>query len=96
MASPARGGMPMQASWPTFGAVAYTGIFASIVAFWGFNGAVARIGPAKATAFLHLMPVVGSILALIFLGESFATYHIIGFPVVLVGVTIATMWPQRV
>jgi len=87
--------MPLQLTWTTLGAVAYTGIIASIVAFWGFNGAVARIGPAKATTFLHLMPVIGSVLAVFFLGESFAFYHIIGFPIVLLGVGIATMWPAR-
>ncbi|MEO1563602.1 MAG: DMT family transporter [Pseudomonadota bacterium] len=81
---------PVQLSWPTIWAVGYTGIFASIVAFACFNGAVARIGPSKTVTFLHLMPVVGSILAVMFLGERFAIYHWIGFPVVFVGVLIAT------
>lgn len=70
--------------------VAYTGIFASVVAFMGFNGAVARIGPSRAVFFLHLMPVFGAILAMVFLGERLAAYHLIGFPIVLAGVLWAT------
>ncbi|MEM9715880.1 MAG: DMT family transporter [Pseudomonadota bacterium] len=81
----------VQLSWPTVLAVGYTGIFASIVAFSAFNGAVARIGPTATSVFLHMMPVVGSILAVIFLGERFASYHWIGFPIVLSGVIIATI-----
>ncbi|MEO0341869.1 MAG: DMT family transporter [Pseudomonadota bacterium] len=81
----------VQLSWSTLWAVGYTGIFASIVAFLSFNGAVARIGPGRAVTFLHMMPVIGSILAVVFLGERFAFYHWIGFPIVLVGVLIATL-----
>ncbi|MEM0978284.1 MAG: DMT family transporter [Pseudomonadota bacterium] len=83
-------GFPVSLSWPTVYAVGYTGIFASIVAFASFNGAVARIGPSRTAFFLHMMPVVGSVLAVIFLGERFQFYHWIGFPIVLCGVIIAT------
>ena len=55
----------------TISAILYTGIFASVIAFICFNAAVARIGPTKASYFLHLLPVCGSILAYMFLGERF-------------------------
>ncbi|WP_188720482.1 DMT family transporter [Actibacterium pelagium] len=72
-------------------AVGYVAVFASIVAFLSFNAAVARIGPTKAVTFLHFIPVFGTILAIVFLGERLASYHLTGFAVVMVGVYLATM-----
>lgn len=72
------------------GSVAYTGVFASVVALLSFNAAVARIGPSRAVFFLHLMPVFGAGLAVVFLGEHLAPFHLIGFPVALGGVLWAT------
>jgi len=85
----------VQPSLATFGAVGYTAVFASIVAFWAFNASVARIGPSGTVTYLHMMPVVGSVLAVIFLGERFASYHWIGFPIVLFGVLIATLYTPK-
>ena len=75
------------------GAVAYTGIFASVVALLSYNAAVARIGPSRAVFFLHLMPVFGAGLAVLFLGERLESFHLIGFPVALGGVLFATASP---
>jgi drug/metabolite transporter (DMT)-like permease len=72
------------------GSVAYTGVFASVVALLSYNAAVARIGPSRAVFFLHLMPVFGAGLAVVFLGERLAPFHLIGFPVALGGVLWAT------
>lgn len=77
------------------GSVAYTGVFASVVALLSYNAAVARIGPSRAVFFLHLMPVFGPGLAVVFLGETLARYHLIGFPVALAGVLWATSAPAR-
>lgn len=77
------------------GAVAYTGVFASVVALLSYNAAVARIGPSRSVFFLHLMPVFGAGLAVVFLGERIAFYHLIGFPVALGGVLWATMSTGR-
>ena len=75
---------------PALGSIVYTGVFASVVAFLAFNGAVARMGPSRTVTFLHLMPVFGSALAIVFLGERLELYHLVGFPVVLGGVLWAT------
>lgn len=74
--------------------VAYTGIFASVVALLSYNAAVARIGPSRSVFFLHLMPVFGAGLAIVFLGERLEAFHLIGFPVALGGVLWATTAPQ--
>lgn len=87
-------GQPMRLNMPTVWSVLYTGIFASVVAFIAFNEAVARIGPSKAVYFLHLMPVFGAVFAFIFLGETLALYHLVGFPIALGGVLMATIIPD--
>lgn len=88
-------GTPMPRTAAALGSVVYTGIFASVVAFLAFNAAVARIGPSRTVFFLHLMPVFGAVLAMIFLGERLETYHLIGFPVALGGVLWATTGPVK-
>ncbi len=75
---------------PTLLAVGYVAVFASIVALLSFNASVARIGPTKAVTFLYFMPVFGAGMAIGFLGEQLAMYHLIGFAVVMVGVLLAT------
>ena len=83
-------GIQMQMNRPTGLSVAYVAVFASIIAFLSFNASVAVIGPTKAVTFLHFMPVFGSIMAIVFLGERLAFYHLTGFPVVMLGVLLAT------
>jgi drug/metabolite transporter (DMT)-like permease len=87
-------GQPVHVNAATLGSIAYTGVFASVVALLAFNAAVERIGPSKTIYFLHLMPVFGALFSFIFLGERLATYHLIGFPIALGGVLLATMIPD--
>ncbi len=87
-------GQPMHLNMATVWSVLYTGIFASVVAFITFNEAVARIGPSKAVYFLHLMPVFGAVFSFAFLGERLVLYHLIGFPIALGGVLLATIIPD--
>lgn len=84
-------GSPMPVSGPALISVGYTAIFASIVALLCYEAATRFIGPGSTSYFLHLMPVFGSVLAILFLGERLAIYHLIGFPVVLAGVFLATL-----
>jgi drug/metabolite transporter (DMT)-like permease len=86
-------GMTVPLTAAGIGSVLYTGIFASVVALLSYNAAVARIGPSRAVFFLHLMPVFGAGLAVVFLGERLEAFHLIGFPVALGGVLFATSSP---
>lgn len=83
-------GAGMNLDIPTIASVAYTGVFASVVAYLCYNAAIARIGPNTTSFFLHLMPVFGAVSAIIFLGESVHLYHLAGFAVVLCGIFLAT------
>ncbi|MCP4933082.1 MAG: DMT family transporter [bacterium] len=70
-------------------AIYYISVFPSIVAYLFYNRGVALIGAAKAGMFLHLVPMFGSVLAIIFLGEQLHLYHALGFGLILLGVTTA-------
>lgn len=70
--------------------VGYTGVVASVCAFLCYNAAIARIGPNATAFFLLLMPVFGSILAIVFLGERLYLYHLIAFATVLAGILLAS------
>ena len=70
--------------------LAYVAVFPSIIAYLCFNRGVQLIGANRAAPFFHLVPVFGSIMAIIFLGEHPQAFHFIGFALVLTGVYIAS------
>jgi drug/metabolite transporter (DMT)-like permease len=70
--------------------LAYVVIFPSILAYLFFNRGVALIGPNRAAPFLHLVPVFGSAMAILLLGEEMRPFHLIGYTLVLAGVVVAS------
>jgi len=70
--------------------VAYIAVFASILAFICWNRGVAIVGANVAGFTLHLLPLFGTALAILVLGESFQAFHAVGFATILAGVVVAT------
>lgn len=83
-------GHPVQASGITLLAVGYTVLFPSIAAYLCFNRAVELLGPNTAGLAIHLVPVFGSLLAILFLGEQPHLYHGIGIALIAAGILLAT------
>ena len=82
--------------WPGEAAalgVLYMGVGASVLAFFFWNRGVAAVGANAAGFTIHLLPAFGTLLAILFLGESFAAYHGIGIAIILAGVVLATRAP---
>lgn len=79
----------------TFAAVAYFAVFPSVLAYFFWNGAVARVGGERASTFLHLMPLFGAALSAIFLGEALLWYHYVGALLIFSGIFIASRSPRR-
>ncbi|MDQ6926354.1 MAG: DMT family transporter [Candidatus Eremiobacteraeota bacterium] len=77
----------------TWGAVAYLAIFTSVLAYYFWNTAVARVGGERASTFLHLMPLFGAVLSAAFLGESLLWYHYAGALLIFAGIAIASRSP---
>ena len=75
---------------PEVAGVLYVGLVASVIAFIFWNKGVLTVGANAAGFTLHLLPAFGTILAIIFLGESFALFHAVGIATILAGVLLAT------
>lgn len=81
------------ARWPSageVGAVLYVAVAASVVAFLCWNRGVALVGANAAGFTLPLLPAFGTVLAMVFLGESFRGFHAAGIATILGGVLLAT------
>lgn len=70
--------------------VLYIAVCASILAFICWNRGVAIVGANVAGFTLHLLPLFGTVLAIVFLGEAFQAFHAVGFATILAGVVVAT------
>jgi drug/metabolite transporter (DMT)-like permease len=68
----------------------YVAVFPSTIAYLCFNRGIQLIGANRAAPFFHVVPVFGSVMAIVFLGERPQLFHIIGFALVLTGVFVAS------
>ncbi|MFN3580881.1 MAG: DMT family transporter [Pseudomonas sp.] len=82
------GALPL--SWHSAGAIAYTAIMASLVAYLAWNNGVRVLGPATASLFSYLMPVFAALLSVILLGELLRWYHLLGGSMTFLGLLLAT------
>ncbi len=69
---------------------AFVCIFPSLLGYLFLNRGIELIGANRAAPFIHLVPVFGSVLAIVLLGERFELFHAIGYALVFTGITIAT------
>jgi drug/metabolite transporter (DMT)-like permease len=76
---------------PAWLALAYIAVFPSFVAYLFFNRGIELIGAARSGQSWHLMPVFGSILAVVFLGEQFHIYHAVGIALIAGGIVLASV-----
>ncbi len=67
----------------------YVGVLASAAAFCLWNRGVARLGPGRSGPFLYLMPVYGSILSGVLLGEAARDFQNAGGALVFPGLWLA-------
>jgi drug/metabolite transporter (DMT)-like permease len=74
----------------TVATLVYIVIFPSALAYLFFNRGIALIGPNRAAPFFHLVPVFGSAMAILLLGEQPRLFHLAGYLMVLAGVVIAS------
>lgn len=70
--------------------LAYVALFPSTIAYLCYNRGVQMIGANRAAPFFHIVPVFGTIMSIIFLGEHPQAFHFIGFALVLAGVFVAS------
>uniref|UniRef100_UPI004047E9E6 DMT family transporter n=1 Tax=Aliarcobacter sp. TaxID=2321116 RepID=UPI004047E9E6 len=78
-----------------FYSLIYMVIFPSILSFYFWNRATIEIGANKAGQFTHLMPIFGSVLAYIFLGEVLHAYHIMGIILIAFGIYLSIFLKRK-
>ena len=83
-------GIRLQFDATTMMTLVYVVIFPSTLAYLFFNRGIAAIGPNRAAPFFHLVPVFGSVMAILLLGEEPRLFHIAGYIMVLAGIVIAS------
>ncbi|HFC92752.1 MAG TPA: DMT family transporter [Leucothrix mucor] len=56
----------------------YIALFPSIFAYLAWNYGISKVGASIGGQYIHLMPLFGALLAVIFLGEQIRLYHLLG------------------
>jgi drug/metabolite transporter (DMT)-like permease len=85
---PRAGAMPVTVE--TLSAIAFFGVFPSVLAYIFWNRTVAALGPGRTGMFMYLMPVFSSVLGVGLLGEAFHLYHGVGIALIFAGIALTT------
>lgn len=70
--------------------IVYTGTLPGFLGYVFYNRAVAEVGASRASLFIHLMPVFGTLLSAIFLAEVPQVYHFFGISMIFCGIYLTT------
>lgn len=70
--------------------LAYLVMGPSVLAYLFFNRGVELLGANASGPYFHLMPMFGTVLAILFLGEAPRWFHPIGFVLIVGGIALAT------
>jgi drug/metabolite transporter (DMT)-like permease len=84
-------GARIQGTPSTWLAMAYIAVFPSFIAYLFFNRGIELIGAARAGQSWHLMPVFGSVLAVLLLHETFYPFHAVGIALIAGGIGLASI-----
>ena len=69
--------------------LSYVVIFPGLLAFTFWIKGISIIGANRAGIFLHLMPIFGSIFAIVIFSEKFAFYHLYGIVFIIAGLILS-------
>jgi drug/metabolite transporter (DMT)-like permease len=85
---------PMQINAANLLSLVYVALFPSTLAYLCFNRGIQLIGANRAAPFFHVVPVFGTVMSIVFLGEHPQLFHFLGFALVLTGVFVASRKPS--
>ncbi len=80
---------PMPLVPETYWSIAYLGLIAGVIGYLAFNRMVEVMGANRAGLTSYLVPIIGTSLAIFFLGEQFHPFHVAGISLILIGVALA-------
>jgi drug/metabolite transporter (DMT)-like permease len=84
--------------WPTWLGIAillYVGTFPTILSQSFYMRVIELIGPQRTSLFYNMVPIMGAMMSVAFLGEAFQFYHFSAFVLVLSGIALAEGWRAR-
>lgn len=67
----------------------YVIFFPGIISFFFWIRGVELIGANRAGVYLHLMPILGAIMAMIIFGEKIMFYHFLGAIFIVAGIALS-------
>ena len=74
---------------PFYLTLTYVVFFPGILSFLFWIKGISIIGANRSGIFLHLMPIIGTILAMIIFKEQFMYYHLIGAIFIIAGISLS-------
>jgi drug/metabolite transporter (DMT)-like permease len=72
-----------------WGCIAYVMLFPSIVAQLCYARGVEIVGPNRASIFINLLPITGTVLSVLILGENLQSFHLLATALVVIGIALA-------
>ncbi|WP_350326849.1 DMT family transporter [Pectobacterium aroidearum] len=88
-------GATLEWNTSSYAAMLYVGIAAGLIANLLYMYGIARVGPARAGLFIHLVPIYGAFMSHIFLGENLYWYHALGMAGIVVGLILSQRGGQK-
>jgi len=74
---------------PFFLILTYVVLFPGLISFFLWIKGVGLIGANRAGIYLHLMPILGAIMAMIIFGEKILFYHFVGAVFIIAGIVLS-------
>lgn len=94
LAEQARGArMPL--TLPALAAIGYVALFPGLLSSLLYNRGIELRGAAFGGQFINLLPIFGSVLAMLFLGERLQGFHLIGALLIASGLALALMTSRK-
>ena len=88
-------GRQINATPTALAGIAYVGTLPGFLGYVFYNRAVGEVGASKASLFIHLMPVFGTLLSAVFLEEIPQRYHFAGIALIFTGIYLTTSYKPR-
>ena len=82
-------GNPLIVDKPFILTLSYVVLLPGLASFFFWIKGISIIGANRAGVFLHLMPIFGSLMAIILFNEKFMFYHLLGAIFIVAGITLS-------
>jgi drug/metabolite transporter (DMT)-like permease len=86
---------PLHLNQPVVLSLLYVAFCPSILAYLFWNRGIHEIGANQAGLYINLIPLFASLLAVVFLGERFQGYHIVGIVLIAAGLLMFNLLSLR-